>query len=348
MKHSQRSSVRLRDIAKAAGVSLAAVSLALNNAQGVSITTRQRVVETAQRLGYQPVRRQSIGNHRHAVARIGALIKRNINSDAPDWFNLGILGGIERACRRYKVNLMFNYLVVDQYSRVEHYPPMLLDEHIDGLLIVGALLEESLSDIRSTLTRPIVLIDANALGNDFDQVVTDNTLCAYEAVSHLIANGHRHIGLIGYDRRAHPSIIERYEGYMRALRAHNIADVYVETSLLTRSAAAEATEHLLTRAPQVTAIFACNDDTAIGVMNAARRMRRKLPAQLSVIGFDGWELGAEISPMLTTMRVNTGVMGEMGVRSLLERAQHPDNPRVKVVLKADLLVRESVVALPTR
>ena len=108
-------------------------------------------------------------------------------------------------------------------------------------------------------------------GDEFDRVLVDNVSGAMKAVKHLIAAGHRHIGLIGSEPDSYPSIAERRQGYLAALAQHNLKS-FIEDSALDRSEAYEATKRLIARVPEITAIFACNDNVAIGVVNALQDM----------------------------------------------------------------------------
>ncbi|HEX2621407.1 MAG TPA: LacI family DNA-binding transcriptional regulator, partial [Phototrophicaceae bacterium] len=201
--------VTLRDVAKQAGVSLGTASQALNNRPNVSPDTRARVLEIAASLGYQVATRVPVIDNQQ-LSVIGMLVKQ-AGTEPPvmNPFYSYVLSGVERECQRQNLSLMYARLPVDQLNRPVSYPPMLTNKQIDGLLVVGAFLEDTIEQIREMANKPIVLVDAYVPGQFFDSVVIDNINGAYKAVSYLIDQGHRHIGLVGSTPDAYPSIRER-------------------------------------------------------------------------------------------------------------------------------------------
>ncbi len=343
----------LREVARQAGVSLGTASQALNNRPGVARETRVRVLNAAASLGYF---RQSRPAHveAHALSVIGLLGKYSAgDASGIDPFYSQVLAGVERECRRQGLSLMYATVEVDGHNRPVAWPPMLAEPQVDGLIVAGAFIEDTLAAIGAAFggagseaarqgTPPVALVDAYSYVQPFDSVVIDNFDGAYTAVSYLIEHGHTCIGLIGSERGAYPSVLERREGYLRALEHNDIDCAFIEDGPLTRPAGYEATLRLLAHSPQVTAIFACNDDVAIGVLNAAAALGRRVPDDLSVIGFDDIDLVQEINPPLTTMHVDKVLMGVLAVRHLLDRAQSPDRPTLTTSISPQLIVRDSV------
>lgn len=338
----------LRDVAKLAGVSLGTASNALNNRGNVSDEARTRVMEAAAAIGYRMQVRVTAPPSRPSLSVIGVIGKVNdgITMTINPFYSY-VLAGIERECQRYNLSLMLANIVVDKLNRPVNLPPMLLDHQVDGVLMVGTFLEDTIHQIGRKFEKPVVLVDAYAPGSRFDSVVTDNITGAYTAVKHLIKQGHAKIGLVGSMTDAYPSIRERRKGYLRALKHHRIADIYIEDSDLNRASAYDATYALLQRAPEITAIFACNDEVAFGVLMAARHMGRDVPNDLSVIGFDDIDLATQVSPALSTMRVDKLLMGKMAVRYLKDRAETPERSSLTTLINTTLISRDSVRP-PTR
>jgi LacI family transcriptional regulator len=221
---------------------------------------------------------------------------------------------------------------------------MLLEERVDGVIVLGAFLEETLGHISSRANQ-IVLVDAyTSEGDEFDRVLVDNVSGATKAVKHLIANGHHTIGLIGSEPDSYPSIMERRQGYLTALAQHNLKP-FIEDSALDRSEAYEATQRLIARVPEITAIFACNDNVAIGVINALQDTGLRVPDQISVIGFDNIDLAREVKPALTTMHVDKVLMGVIAVRHLIDRAVNPNRASLKTLVSTEVIERETVRAI---
>ncbi|HEX2618716.1 MAG TPA: LacI family DNA-binding transcriptional regulator, partial [Phototrophicaceae bacterium] len=244
----------LRDIAKHADVALSTVSQVLNNKPGVSPEMRHRVFAVATDLGYRS-RISSEFPLSAEIKTIGLLTKRH-NDDALtiNPFYSPIIAGAEAECRRHNIGLMYANIEVDDHNHALNLPSMLLEGRVDGVIVLGAFLEETLVHI-SNRARQIVLVDAyTADGDEFDSVLVDNLHGATKAVNHLIAAGHRAIGLIGSDPDSYPSIMERRQGYLTALARHDLKP-YIEDSILERPNAYEATRQLMARAPEITAIF---------------------------------------------------------------------------------------------
>lgn len=329
----------LRAVARLAGVSLSTASQALNNKPNVAPETRARVLEAATALGYQQqVRIASPIAHKLSI--IGLITRTTPDSPMTvNPFYAYVLAGAERECQRHNLSLMYTNIEVDDLNRPLARPAMLVDKRVDAVMVVGTLLPEFIEELQE---KPVVLVDAYAPGQPVDSVVTDNLNGAHAAVTHLIEQGHRHIGLLGSRPDAYPSIRERRKGYMRALKQHGITDTYIRDGPLIREEGYDGLRALLNQYPQITAVFACNDLVAIGALDAARDMGIDVPGQLSLIGFDDIELTLEVKPRLTTVRVDKPLMGAVAVRLLRDRAEDPDRATMSVVIGTRLVERDSV------
>lgn len=333
----------LRDVAEQAGVSIGTASQALNGRPNVSPETRARVLDVASTLGYH-IRDVKSRTVETSVAVVGLLTKHDYGVDEPPLVNpfySHIQAGVEQACRRAGLSLMLGGLEVDNRNRPLVWPAMIEEQRIDGLLIAGAFLDGSLAQIRQRLSVPIVLIDAYAPSQAFDGVVIDNVEGARGAAAHLIELGHRAIGLVGWREGCPPSFQGRREGYERALREAGLQPEIIDTAELSRDGAYETTRQLLARHPGLTALFACNDELAIGAIRAAQSLGLRVPQDLSVVGFDNIDLAREVQPALTTVHVHKSWMGIIGLRLLLERASNADQPRTTTTVATTLIVRES-------
>jgi LacI family transcriptional regulator len=296
--------------------------------------------------GYIP--RQQTSPYTPPLATIGLILKAEPGRiPQANRFYSHVVAGIEMACRRQHTNLLYATMTVD----VDSYPlelPRLLreDDTADGLLLVGAFLDDTLIRVIGSRSVPIVLVDAYARSGAFDSVISDNTAGASRMVAHLIAQGHRHIALVGSHPKAFPSVQERHQGYLQALSNHAIGDHYVaQCHLLDGPEIVDATTDLLRRHPQITAIFGVNDEVAITVIDAARGLGRQVPEDLSVCGFDNIDLADRVSPTLTTMHVDKIGMGRLGVQLLINRVEHPESSPVRVMVCPELIERESVCAI---
>jgi len=334
------SSVTLRDVAKAAGVSLGTASQALNNRPHVAPETRTRVLDAARSLGY-PVKDPPLGSDNVKV--IGLLTKHDVGLPVEvNPFYSYIQAGVESECSRQQISLMYGNVEVDPSNHPVQWPPMISEQHIDGLILAGTFIEETADLFQRQIDVPIVLVDSYAPSLPFDGVVIDNTPAARTGVEYLIECGHSRIGLIGWNDESPPSVQERQIGYCQALQKHGIEQTYIQPSNLNRESGHDAIQALLQRHPEVTAVFVCNDVAAMGVLSGARAAGLRVPGDLSVMGFDTSAMSQETVPALTTVHVYKTWMGVLGVRRLLERAQDPSQPKVTMTLEAQLVIRESV------
>lgn len=339
-----KSSPSLRDVAQAAGVSLGTASRALNNKSNVLPGTRSLVLKAAADIGYKLQIRVPT-TVASKINTVGVVVKRD-PGEFPriDPFNYAVLCGVENECERLGLNLMYASLPVNEYSHATTWSSMLENGDVDGLVIIGIVFTDPSVTNRIPRHVPVVVVDAFARGVRCDTVITHNVSGAYDAVQHLIQQGHTHIGLIGSTalELEHPGIHERRTGYLRALSESCLPDTYIEDSLLQGDSAYAATMRLLNRAPDVTAIFACNDDTAEHVIRAIGDMNRRVPDDISVVGFDDTAIASSTTPPLTTIRVDKELMGAIAVRQLYERGMDLDRPPITTLIGTELVVRQSV------
>jgi len=336
--------ITISEIAKRSGVSLATVSLALNNRPGISAETRERVLETASELGYivKPSGQFSCGS----LKTIGMVVKtdRGTTPQANPFYSK-VLIGIEDTCRRIGINLLFATLPVDNDNRALEIPPMVYNGMVDGLLVVGTFVDETIDTFSGNTHIPLVLVDGYSNSERFDAVVSDNFHAAYQAVEYLIQKGHRQIGLVGSEENSYPSIKERRNGYLRALKMNNISKMMIAPFNINKSHGFNETTQLLQEHPEITALFCVNDDAAAAAMKAAQALGRNIPADLSVIGYDDTYIAANTVPTLTTMHVDTLALGRAAVHLLALRAENPDTARMTCTIHPLLVERESVAPL---
>jgi LacI family transcriptional regulator len=263
--------VTMAKVAEHSGVSLSTVSLVLRDKPGVGRDTRQRVLEVARDLGYIP--RNSARQHGASLENIGLILKAEPDRiPQSNQFYSHVLAGIEMICRQQQYNLLYATMLVDQDSYPLQLPRILNEDHaVDGLLLVGAFLNEALAQVIERRSTPIILVDAYAATGQYDAVVSDNVSGAYQAVSYMIQQGHRHIALVASHPQAYPSIQKRRLGYLQALQDNGIADQYfADCHISSEEEIVDTTADLLRRHPQITAILGANDEAAIEVMEAAQ------------------------------------------------------------------------------
>lgn len=342
-----RRKVTIDEIARHSSASRTTVSLVLRDKPGISAETRQRVWSSAQALGYQ--RRAASIAAGHDVLNIGLILRSRNRAQQTDRlpvvnrFYSWVLAGVEAAARTQRMNLLYATLPVDDGNRPLDVPEHLLAQQLDGILLVGSFGDETIAEVASRGARAIVLVDAPAASPRYDAVVSDNQAGAFAAVSHLIALGHARIAYISPDPRADPNFNQRRNGYLKALEEHGLDAI---AGAMTGDDAAAAARTLLRRHPDVTALFGCNDAFAIEAMRVAQALGRRVPDDVSIIGFDDIELATQVTPALTTMAVDKVTMGRLAVQTLSYRLAWPEATKILTVLMPELIERESVAPAP--
>jgi DNA-binding LacI/PurR family transcriptional regulator len=340
--------VTISNVAQKSGVSLATVSLVLNNKPGVASETRTRVMEAAESLGY-PLKQASASSRGNQLSTLGMIVKTD--SDYAPYenpFYSRIIMGIEDGCRRNGIALLFSTLPVDAQNRPVEIPPLIYNEAVDGLLMVGAFVDEIVTSISGRHTPPIILVDGYSNTESFDTVISDNFRASYQEVEYLLSKGHQHIGLIGGEPEAYPSLRDRRNGYLRALKEHEITETYIANFNINKSKGYDETIWLLKEHPQISALFCINDEVAVTAMRAAQDIGRNIPQDLSVVGYDDIYLAVNATPPLTTMHVDTTAMGRAAVQLLSFRLDNPDTARMTLTITPRLVERESVAPYSPR
>jgi LacI family transcriptional regulator len=338
--------ITLADIARKSKFSVATVSLVLRDKPGISPETRGRVLAAARGLGYlRAADHASVTVPRQygRLRNVGVILKAEpgIKPQSSPFYS-HVLAGIEAACRQSKINLLYATLPVDKDNIPLEMPHLLSESQADGFLLMGAFVDETLFRLLGDSSRPVVLVDAYADVARYDSVVSDNLNGAYQATSALIARGHRHIGLVGGHSQAYPSLRERREGYLQALRAHGVSDTYAAPCTLDDQSAMEAATSLLREHPQITALMGVNDAVAIASLRAVQALGRRVPQDLSIMGFDDIDLAQHVTPTLTTMHVDKSAMGRLAMLLLSYRFESPESECVTAVLRPRLIERASV------
>jgi LacI family transcriptional regulator len=339
-----KSKIRISDIAARCKVSSATVSLVLNGKPGVSDETRQRVMSAAAELQYPLPNSISTRSSSH-LNTVGMIIK--IDIDRPPQANpfySKVMLGIEGACRRDGINLLFSTAPVDDQNRPLEMPALLYNDAVDGLLMVGIDVDESLALTVRQRGCPLVLVDGYSTADQFDRVISDNYHAAYTAVEYLLSKGHRHIALAGGEPGCFPSIRERRAGYTRALKDRGVNETYSADFNINRTNGQSEIQALIRAYPQITALFCINDEISSAAVRAALEIGLRVPEDISIIGYDDTYLASAAHPPITTMRVDTVALGRAAVHLLSLRSEHPDAARMTLTIHPDLVERASVSA----
>lgn len=338
---STRSYVTQRQVAEEARVSRTTVSLVLNQVPDASIgaETRQRVLEAARRLDYYPdaaARRLASGKTR----TIALVWHRAPDHTYRDAFLPGLLDGISRAARRYGYQVLFRPVAVDEPNG--SYMELVRGRHTDGLILSGPRSDDDLLLALRAEGFPVVLHGC-LHGVDIPSVDVDNVQGAAAAVHHLLALGHRRVGMITNAPLVYAASGQRLDGYRKALQA---ADIPYDEMLVREGNFDEESGHAaimdlmaLDRPP--TAVFVASDMVAMGALRALHEEGMCVPGEVALVGFDDITAARFITPALTTVHVPTFGLGWSAAELLIEVVEQGSADHSHVQLGTELIVRES-------
>jgi DNA-binding LacI/PurR family transcriptional regulator len=332
-------SATIYEVARAAGVSTATVSRALNGSAQVADRTKHRITEAIAALGYQPnhVARSLVLKATHTIAVM--------LPDITNPFFPALVKGVQLAADEEGYAVLLAHTGGDP-AKEESYFQVLRGQQVDGVLLVG--LVSAPESLKGLVGRglPVVMLDRPVDLPGSATVRVDHKAGGRIATEHLLELGHHHIAHIAGPKELGVSQ-QRLDGYRRALSSHGVA---FEESLVAEGDFSEdggyrGIQDLLRARTRFTALFAANDLSAIGAMTALREHGLQVPGDVSVVGFDDIHLASYTSPKLTTVRQPIYDMGRAAAKLLI------DARRKKVSLKdkifdGELVVRESTVEAP--
>ncbi len=325
----------IEDVARLAGVSIATVSRALRGLPDVATATRARVLAAADELDYiaSPFAARLASGRSATVGAVVPFINR--------WFFAEVIDTVETALRKAGYDLLL-YNLGDEAGRSRFFELMPMRKRVDAVLVISLVLSDKEFDALDALGEPVALLGLERAG--FLSVRIDDVRGARQAVEHLLALGHRRIGLIGGDTddpmRFTPPL-RRRDGYRDALRAAGIElDPALEVlGYFTVEGGSQAAEALLALPERPTAIFAESDEMAYGALRSIRRARLGVPGDVAVIGFDD-QVNAELMD-LSTVRQPVAEQALDIAERLIAVMADPEAERDAVVLPTQLVVRGS-------
>lgn len=338
--------VTLKDVARAASVSLAAVSYVLNDsphAQRISPQTKKRIRTAAQRLGYQ-------------VDPIGRALQRGYTNQVTllivSWdlalSHAATAMAISRAAARHDLALTVH--VADDDEAAETFVRRNVLHRLGGVLVLWDSPAFRESALRQIAAEGVPVIDLLPDAPEGLSVVTvDREDAFFRGTRHLIELGHREIGLIGDAIHRPQTTRQKLAGYRRALESAKLPyrQAYVQN---VREFGFEGGQRgfrvLDRRCPRITALLCINDAIALGAMDAARKLGRACPADFSVIGFGHLPEGDHWHPRLTTFSLSPDRVAASAIQLISEqRSQRRVEPKA-ILISEHLVLRESVGLVP--
>ncbi|MGH3584821.1 MAG: LacI family DNA-binding transcriptional regulator [Pseudonocardia sp.] len=324
----------IKDVAEAAGVSIATVSRALHGMPRVSEATRQRVLAAAAELHYvaSPSAASLASGQTNTVGVVTPFVNR--------WYFGAIVHSTAERLRKAGYDLLLHSMGTDAEERHRAFSGALLRKRVDAVLVLGLRPTTEEITTLTTAAGPVAIVGTDVPG--WASVRIDDEAAARCAVRHLIDLGHERIGFIGGrpdDPRRPARPDPRLEGWRAELAAAGLpTDPRLEeVGDYTVDSGRAATERLLRLPRPPTALFAASDEMAMGAVQAARKIGHRVPGSLSVIGIDDHEMAELLD--LTTVAQPVAAQGVLAAGLLLAALADPDQALPALTMPTKLIVR---------
>lgn len=326
--------MKMSDVAKLANVSPATVSRVLSNPDLVSKETREKVLDVINKVNYKPhiVARQ----FRTKETKIILVVVPDITSA----FFSRVLRGIEHVAVQHGYQVILGD-TENEIKREQEYINLLLQKQADGMVLLTARQDKSkLEEISEHF--PMVLACEYVDGLNVPTVSIDNISSARKATEHLIKLGHTKIAHITGSMNVILSR-DRLRGFQQAMMSY---DLEIDSSFIQESDASYESGYdqmmkLLALETPPTAVFAFNDEVAIGAMKAAKDSQLSIPDDIAIVGFDNINMASIIEPNLTTINQPKYEIGKKAMELLLNIINGEPLQKKKFVMRDELIIRES-------
>ncbi len=330
--------MNIKKIAELAKVSIATVSRVINNKPGVRDDVRKKIEKIIAQTGYRPNPMAQGLVHRKSNV-IGLMVPRFVG------YYSRRVEAVLKVCHENDYGVMMTSTMAHYEDELDNLN-LMYEKRVEGIIIFAdhctGEFQAAISEIGSKI--PIVMVDQVIDQLNIPSILQDNYSGAQQAVRHLIDYGHRAIACI----TAPSSDVQgkkRYRAYRDVLEDEGIPlePAYVREGSYSIDSGYEEMAGILEKARErPTAVFACNDNMAIGAIHCLIQRDLKVPRDISVVGFDDIEFAAHFNPPLTTVRQDHEAAGTQAAELLLELIKHKTVPVKKIVLNQELVVRESV------
>ena len=323
-------SITLKDIAKKVGVSTSTISKAVNNRPGVSNQLRNRILETISQMNLQP--KQHVGGLiKNNMINVNLLVRINQSINDDPFYSL-ITEGLSKELQDSKINLLYNVLRENKLSD-SIFNELFKEKEISGAILIGADYDSALLNQISQMEIPAILIDNKHPG--FSWVNSNNYHGAIQAINHLKKLGHSKIAFLAGPLN-HNSIAERFQGYSDLF--NNKANL-IESSGVSVDDGYQAIKSY--QKIDFTALFAATDKLAIGAIKSLKERGFKVPADISIIGFDDIEWAVHTEPSLTTIKVAKQQIGMLAAQLFKDLYQNNNFHQVEINVQTKLIKRNS-------
>jgi DNA-binding LacI/PurR family transcriptional regulator len=332
--------VTIKDIAAELGLSISAVSKALNDYPDIAPETRQLVKETALRMGYQPsaAARSLRTRKTNTIGLIFCIIDRHLT----DPYYLNLLASIGEESSRQGFDLLIS-ACPDRGLECSAYERIIGGKKVDGMILTGIRYEDERIAYLVEQAVPFVAFGRSDQDGEFPYIDVDGAKGSEDGVQHLIDQGYKHISFIGL-----PTELicagHRFQGYKTALERNGVdfdPNQVINCERLTQDSGYQAMQQLLDLGEPPDAACICSDALAIGAMRAVQDKGLNVGRDFGVVGFDDIPMAAQVRPPLTSIRQPIYEVGTRLCQMLIEQIQGKHPTEQHILLEPTLVIRES-------
>ncbi|HKP73207.1 MAG TPA: LacI family DNA-binding transcriptional regulator [Pyrinomonadaceae bacterium] len=325
--------MRIKDVAREAGVSTATVSHVINKTRYVRDATRERVLRAIERCGYYP------NAHARSLASGRSNTLGLIISDISNPFFPELVKAIETAAFERGYDLILSNTNYDA-ARTSNYMQRLIERQVAGVALMTSELDTSLIDELARRRVCVVFLDLGSAGHCMNNIVVDYDTGIEEAITHLVALGHREFAFVGGPRHLR-SALKRLDAFRASLARHlpDAAPQVFDGDFKLEGGRRAAREMLGEGMP--TAVVVANDMMALGMMQEFRGAGLEVPRDVSVVGFDDIAFASLAEPPLTTVSLPREELGRRAVEALVASIEHPEQQGLDIEIATHLIVRGS-------
>lgn len=332
--------VTIVDVAKRAKVSVATVSRVVNGNYPVKKATKENVLRIIEELQYTP-NMQARDLIKQKSSTIGVVVPSLSNM-----FFTEVINGIEK----YFDNTMYSiFLCMSNHNKENEIDRVneLLARNVAGIIVVDPTIENCKERFFDNIAKdsPIVFVNGYNNSSRISSVSNDEEVGGQIVMDYLIENNHKSILFIrggsSYSYDIKEKVYRKTMEDLNNLREDFIINIGQGNSLETVSRATKATIDILNKYPQITAVFACNDLMAMGVVNGCDKLNKKIPKDITIVGYDNIELSEMMTPKLTTVDQNMFLLGENAAILVIEKIENNNKYSKKILLNNSLIKRET-------
>lgn len=313
----------IKDIARESGYSVGTVSRVLNHAPGVSEAAKVRVMEVVEKYHF---RLNNNAKHLKQQSQDGIAI---IIKGTQNMLFASIVEQLQGLVKSRHYDCLIYY--IEEYEdEVEQAIQICMERHPLGILFLGSNKENFIRRFQD-VEIPCVLVTNSAQEFGFENlssVTTDDVAGAKFVIEHLIGLGHKNIGILGGNMESSQAGKARYAGCMQAFEEHGMTfdmSRQFEATYFSVADGYRGMERLLSRMPEMTAVFAMSDVMAVGAIRAIQDHGLRVPDDISVVGYDGIEIGRYMNPRLTTIRQHRESIAQKSVELIIRQIEEGDS-----------------------